>query len=112
MRRSNDGILTILCLEDLLETCFSDFYYDVNEHPLKMVFVISFFFLMSFLVYPYLISSIYRLDFAWPSGSNPMQVTLAMLNRPLPALLTCVLVFPTLGLTLKQKIRYFENRDI
>jgi len=105
-------VFTILCFEDLLETCFSDFYYDVNGHRLKMFFVISFFMLMSFLVYPYLISSIYRLDFSWPSEGSPMQVTLAMLNRPLPALVTCLLLFPTLGLTLKRKIRYFENKDI
>jgi len=105
-------VFVILCLEDLLETHFSDFYYDVNEHWLKMVFVISLFFLMSFLVYPYLIASISRLDFAWPSESSPMQVTLAMLNRPLPALITCMLVFSVLGFTLKQKIHYFENKDI
>jgi len=105
-------ILIIICLEDLLESVFSDFYFNLNEHPPKFIFALSFFFLMSFLVYPYLIASIYRLDFSWPSESNPIQVTLAMLNKPLPALVTCLLLFPTLGFTLKQKIRFFENKDI
>ena len=105
-------ILIIVCLEDLLETVFSDFYFDVSEHPLKFVFVISFFFLMSFLVYPYLIASIYRLDFSWPRGSNPMRVTLAMLAKPLPAVVVCLLLLPFLGLIIKLKIRYFENKDI
>jgi hypothetical protein len=105
-------ILVIICLEDLLETSFPDFYYEVNAHPLKLIFAISFFMLMSFLVYPYVVASIYRLDFAWPSVGNPVQVAAAMLNRPLPALITYMLVLPALGLTLKQKIRYFENKDI
>jgi hypothetical protein len=95
MRRSNDGKHT-----------------DFNDRPLKLVFAICLFLLMSFLVYPYLIASIYRLDFSWPSVGNPVQLTLEMLNRPLPALAVCMLVFPTLGLTVKQKIRYFENKDI
>lgn len=105
-------ILVIVCLEDLLEALFSDFYYDVNEHWLKMIFVISFFFLMSFLVYPYLIASICRLDFSWPNESNPIQLTLAMLNRPFPALIAGAALLPVLGFTLKLKIRYFENKDI
>ena len=105
-------ILIVLCLEDLLEAVFSGFYYDVNEHWLKMIFVISFFFLMSFLVYPYLIASICRLDFSWPRESSPIQITLAMLNRPLIALGVYLALIPALGLILRLKIRYFEHKDI
>lgn len=105
-------VLLIICLEELLETFFPDFYYDVNMPPLKTVSVITFFLLMSFLVYPYLIASICRLDFSWPSESSPIQLTLNMLNKPLPALITCLLLFPALGVALRQKIRYFENKDI
>jgi len=105
-------VLTIIVLEDLLETCFSGFYYDTNDRPLKLIFAISLFFLMSFLVYPYLIASLSRLDFSWPSSGTPMQLTLDLLNRPLPALATCMLILPAIGLTLKQKIRYFENKDM
>ncbi|MCF7975395.1 MAG: ABC-2 transporter permease [Phycisphaerae bacterium] len=105
-------ILTIVCLEDLLETCFNGFYYDTNDHPFKLIFAISLFFLLSFLVYPYLIASISRLDFSWPKTGNPMQLTLDLFNKPLPALIVCILVGLGLGLTLRQKIHYFENKDL
>jgi hypothetical protein len=105
-------VLIILNFEGLLESCFPDFYDNVYGQGWKFSFLVLFFFLMSFLVYPYLISSLYRLDFSWPKGSSPIRVTVNMLNRPLPAMVMGLIALSAFGLTFKRSIRNTENRDI
>jgi hypothetical protein len=41
-----------------------------------------------------------------------VQLTPALFNQPVPALVTCLPVFPLIGFTLRQKIRYFEHKDL
>jgi ABC-type transport system involved in multi-copper enzyme maturation permease subunit len=105
-------IFMIIGFQSLLETWFGDFFYDVNAHRFKLSFAICLFMCMSFFVYPYLIASIVRLDFSWPKGTNPMQLTLDLFNRPLPAMVLCVVLCLILWITIKQRIRYIENKDI